>query len=86
MLYKLHDACGVQHRGSIALLECNGHSLEKEREGLVVMCNGLLKPANITEQTESIRAKGTRGINSYWDKMVGPGQQSVLLPPSGFSR
>ena len=35
------------------MLGCNGHTLEEEREGVVVMCNGLLTPANITEQTES---------------------------------
>ena len=58
-LYKFHTACGAQYRGSLALLECNGHSLEKEREGLVVLCNGLLTPANMKEHTESIRANGT---------------------------
>ena len=26
----LHVICGAQYRGSIAVLECNGHSLEKE--------------------------------------------------------
>ena len=51
----------------------------------VVMCNGLPTPANIKEQTESIRVKGTRGLNWNWDEMVRPGQQSVLLPLSGFS-
>ena len=50
-----------------------------------VMCNGLLTPANIPDQTETIRAKGTRGLNCNWDKMVRPGQQGVLLPFSGFS-
>ena len=30
-LHKLHDACGAQLRGSIALLECNGHSGEGMR-------------------------------------------------------
>ena len=61
-LYKLHATCGAQYRGSIAVLECNGHSLKK------------VKPADISEQTESIRAKGTRGLNCNWDKMVGSGQ------------
>ena len=42
-------------------------------------------PADISEQTESIRAKGTIGLNCNWDKMMGFGQQSILLPHSGFS-
>ena len=49
------------------------------------MCDALLMPANFTEQTESIRAKGTRGLNCNWDKMVGSGQQSIFLSISGFS-
>ena len=61
-LYNLYTTCVVQYRGSIALLECNGHSLEKEREGLLVMCNGLMMSAI------SIRAKGTRGLYRSWDK------------------
>ena len=51
----------------------------------MVLCNGLLTPTNITEQTEGIGAKDTRGLYCNWDKMVRPGQQSVLLPLSGFS-
>ena len=34
-------------------------TLEKEWEGLVIMCHVLLTSADICEQTESIRAKGT---------------------------
>ena len=41
-LYTLHATCGAQYRGSIVVLECNGHSLEEEWEGLVVMCDALL--------------------------------------------
>ena len=32
-----------------------------------------------TNQTESIRAKGTSSLNCNWDKMVRPGQSSVPL-------
>ena len=42
-------------------------------------------PADISEQTESIRAKGTIGLNCNWDKMMGFGQQSILLPYSSSS-
>ena len=51
----------------------------------MTVCDALLTPADISEQTESIRAKGTLGLNCNWDKMVGFGQQSILLPLSGFS-
>ena len=39
-------------------------------------CDALLMPADISEQTESIRAKGS---------IVGFGQQSIFLPFPGFS-
>ena len=45
----------------------------------------ILTPADITEQTESIRAKGTLGLNCNWGKIVEFGQQCILLHLSGFS-
>ena len=49
------------------------------------MCDALMTPADISDQTESIRIKGTRGLNYNWDRIVGSGQQSIFLPLSGFS-
>ena len=43
------------------------------------MCDALLMPADISKQTESIRTKGTRGLNCNWDKMEGFGQQSIFM-------
>ena len=51
----------------------------------MIVCDALPTPADICEQTERIRAKGTRGLNCNWDKMVGSGQQSMFLLLSGFS-
>ena len=44
----------------------------------MIMCHALLMPADICEQTESIRAKGTRGLNGNWYKMVEFCQQSIF--------
>ena len=43
------------YKGSIDVLQSNGHSPEKEWEGLVVMCGALQMPADISDQTERIR-------------------------------
>ena len=57
---------------------------EKESEGLVIIYDALLMPADISEQTESIRAK--RRLRSQLQLGQNRfGQQSIFLPLSGFS-
>ena len=48
------------------------------------MCDAPLTLADISEQTGSMRAKGTIGLNCKWDRMVGFGQQNILLTHSSF--
>ena len=81
-LFKLH----TQSRGSIALLECNGNSLEKEREGLVVMCNGLLMPANIREQTGPMQSQLEEEKKARHGQQSHAGGFSSCGYSSGFTR
>ena len=43
----------------------------------MIVCDALLMPADISEQTESIRANITLGLNCNLEKMVEFGQQSI---------
>ena len=45
------------------------------------MCDAPLTLADISEQTGSMRAKGTIGLNCKWDRF---GQQSILLTHSSL--
>ena len=52
------------------MLLCNGHPLEKEWEGLVIMFDALLTPADICEQTESEWPRAPE-VFCNWDKNGG---------------